>query len=190
MAVKFHYDLNIKSEMKLSFFYLVVLCAFFFGRCSNSSIENPAQYTGNPKNGLIKEQIVDSNKVWCQLIPDKREEGQANGENYRFRVYIKCPPEASTDSVLYNFNYGSDQLFNLVVAKDTLYPVLSERVANGRRDMHEFTVVFNSAHHEKESDNLTLLVHKNDLITKDLFFEYRYNDLTKALKTLYGYDPI
>lgn len=175
--------------MRKSIFFLAVLYACFLTGCGSSAPQNPAQYTGNPKNGLTKEQVVDSNKVWCQLIPDKREDQAEGSEVYRFRVYIKNAPEAVTDSLLYDFNYNSEALFNLIVAEDTLHPVLSERVANGRKDMHEFTVMFNTSH-EQHPDNLTLLIQKNELISKDLHFEYRYNDLTKALKTLYGYDPI
>lgn len=103
---------------------------------------------------------------------------------------MKTRPEQMNDSLLYLFNYHSADLFRLVSSSDTIRPVLSERVANGRSDKHEFTVVFDIENSKVNKSDLSFLILSNNLFQKDLVFDYKYNDITKASKLLYGYDQV
>lgn len=153
--------------------------------CKGDNKQNRiASYIGNPQNGLTKKMIVDSSEIFCQLIPDENEKK----EIYKFNIYINTKLNKMTDSVLYKFNYQSVQLFSLVSNKDTLRPVLSERIANGRRDINQFTVVFNTGEKPLQDTNIVLMIGKNELMEKAALFTFSNKTLIKALKQLYGHE--
>ena len=136
----------------------------------------------DPENGLTKQKSFGTKTVIGQYIP--AEDGR-NNEEHRFRIWIKNDKDESNDSLLYQFNYHSSGMFRLVVGKDTLEPLLSERIANGRSDLHEFTVLFpNSQQKVETTAEIDLLVLKNNLFTSNIDFRYRYKDITKASKKI------
>ena len=169
---------------------LSLACLLFIAACSSTEKKDKlAGYVGAPENGLTKKQLADSNEVVCQLVPQQKPE-KGSGNVYKFNVYMKTKPEQMNDSLLYQFNYHSTDIFRLVSNGDTIRPVLSERVANGRSDKHEFTVVFDIENSKVNKSDLSFMILSNNLFQKDLVFDYKYNDITKASKLLYGYDQV
>jgi hypothetical protein len=163
------------------------ICAILaLAQCKKGKKENRlADYVTNPHNGLSQKQQVDSNDILCQLIPEKN--SGATGNLYRFMIVMKTRPGQISDSAYYFFNYRSAELFGLVENGDTLKPVLSERMANGRKDVHSFTVLFESQQNPaagQTGSGPQLVFRKNELVPQDLKFEYQYKDINKALKTL------
>lgn len=149
--------------------------------------EKRAAYITKPGNGLTWKTEAAGNAVVSQFVPDKQDMG--NGSNaYRFLVTVQSRPNITTDSILYDFNYHSADFFRLLAGTDTLQPVLSERMANGRRDLHQFTVLFDRAGITKSPDSLTLLFTGNKLFEEKLLFRYALTDIKNATKTLYGYE--
>ena len=89
---------------------------------------------------------------------------------------------------MYVLNYHSADLFALVLGEDTIKPVLSERIANGRRDLNQFTVLFDVEKKVKIDSTINLIIRKNDLLQQEVVFSFTNTNLKKALKQLYGYD--
>ena len=174
--------------MKGRFLILLVASCFVMACSHNNSVKVVAGYVSDPENGLTKQKSVGTKTIIGQFIPAENYE---NCEEHRFRIWIKNDREESTDSLLYHFNYRSSDIFRLVVGKDTLEPLLSERIANGRSDLHEFTVLFPNTKRKMETTaEMDLLVLKNQLFTSNIDFRYRYKDITKASKKLYGHDQV
>lgn len=166
-------------------------CLLFITACNRAEKKDKlAGYVGAPENGLTKKQMADSNEVVCQLVPQERASKEDKGTVYKFTVYMKTRADQMNDSLLYLFNYHSADIFRLVSNGDTIKPVLSERVANGRSDKHEFTVVFDIENSKVNKSDLSFLMLHNNLFQNDLVFDYKYNDITKASKLLYGYDQV
>ena len=165
--------------------FFIFCCTVMAGCYSTTPEKKLAKYVGDPVNGLTRHATVDSNTITCQFIPAQSpdEEGRA----CRFRIYLNSSQPASNDSVMYFLNYRSAGLFGLVSEGDTLSPLLSERVANGRTDRHEFTVVF-PALPAKSDGQFQIVIHKNVLINSDVNFVYKHRDINKASKNIYGYD--
>lgn len=165
---------------------MLVLLLAVLGACRQPAANNKvATYIGNPQHGLSRQETVGDKRVVCQLLP-----GEAGNGVYQFRVFIQQKAgEPATDSAMYFLNYRSAELFRLVSDRDTLLPSLCERMANGRCDAHEFTLLFESGKNMLgKGKNLQLLFLNNALTAKDLVFNYQSNDITKAIKKLYGYD--
>lgn len=145
-------------------------------------------YVTKEEHGLSRKTMADSNQVVCQLVPEKRSDSASTGNVYRFMVSVYSTPAKSTDSVMYFFNYHAQEYFRLVTGADTIRPVLGERMANGRRDIHQFTVVFDLGQTPPAADSVSLLFNGNRLFTDSLVFRYAVNDILKASKSLYGYE--
>lgn len=171
-----------------SFFVMVLLMA----SCkTQSEQEKLAAYVSGKENGLTKKQVMGDNEIVCQFVPVKKEgkESGGTGQLYRFMVYLNSKTLKMTDSLMYKFNYHSAELFHLVSGADTLKPVLSERIMNGRTDRNEFEVFFEPVG-DPSNEVLKFLVDSNAITGSNIAFDYKYNDITKALKNLYGYDPV
>jgi hypothetical protein len=159
---------------------LLLSVGFLFCACNEKTeMKDVAAYVGNPVNGLVKKEKADSTEITCQWVPD------SSNASWLFRVYMYSP-EKVNDSTLYKMNYKTQEIFALVHAGDTVRPVLAERVANGRRDQHEFTVVFDPVKPDSVQ-TFSLLLAANGLVSKTISFDFQYNDITKAQKKLYGY---
>lgn len=159
--------------------------------CKRNEKQDPlASYVSKEENGLIKRTMVNNDEVVSQLVPEKKENLQDNQENqvYRFMVHVNTKPEKMTDSILYHFNYRSSDYFRLISGTDTALPVLSERVASGRREAHQFTVVFDMSGIQKAKNDISLLFLGNPLFQDSLLFNYREEDIKRASKSLYGYE--
>jgi hypothetical protein len=81
-------------------------------------------------------------------------------------------------------------MFALVLDNDTIKPVLSERLANGRRDLNQFTVIFDVEKKINIDSNINLIIRKNDIVAQEAVFSFTNKNFNKALKQLYGYDQI
>jgi hypothetical protein len=176
------------NRMKL-ILWVSVVC-FLISCKQTPKKEKLAVYVGDAQNGLTKKQLIDSNEVVSQLVPQEKDK-QESGQVYKFIVYMKTDKAKTTDSVMYQLNYKSAEMFRLVAGADTLQPVLSERVANGKTDAHEFTVVFdmNDAQVKRKND-VEFIINNSNPFQKAIVFDYTYNDITKASKLLYGYDQV
>lgn len=142
-----------------------------------------AAYVSNPENGLTRKQVADNNEIVCQLVPQEEGGTDSNDGTYKFTVYINTVKEKVSDSLFYLFSYHSTQLFALVAGADTLKPVLSERIANGRRDVNQFTVVFAlQKKKEEEQSDLFFMVRSNALFPKEIIMKYESKDIKKAFK--------
>jgi hypothetical protein len=150
--------------------------------------EEVGAYVGNKEKGLSKKQTIDSNDILCQLIPDKIENEKKGSNFYKFNVYLNTKLSKMTDSTFYFFNYHSEDLFALVLGTDTIKPVLSERIANGRKDLNQFTVLFDIDKKVKIDSNINLIIRKNGILENGTSFSFSNNNFKKALKQLYGYD--
>jgi hypothetical protein len=160
---------------------LLLSVGFLFCACNEKTeMKDVAAYVGNPVNGLVKKEKADSTEITCQWVPDS-----AANAPWLFRVYLYSP-EKVDDSTLYKMNYKTQEIFALIHAGDTVRPVLAERIANGRRDQHEFTVVFDPVKQDS-AQTFSLLLVPNGLLRKNISFDFQYNDITKAQKKLYGY---
>jgi hypothetical protein len=177
------------SNLKL----LPVLLLLFFVSCkSKTDLNSVASYVSRAENGLTKKMLIDSCEVTCQLVPGKLNESAKDDNPLEYKLYINSKSIEITDSILYQFNYHSGEMFGLTMGTDTLKPLLSERVANGRKDMHQFTILFPSPGKQivASKASFSFLLYKNDLFKNDHSIEYHYSDIIKASKTLYGYDEV
>ena len=143
---------------------------------------------GNVEKGLTKKIRVDSNEIVCQLVPELNENEKNLSNVFKFNIYLNTKPSKISDSTLYVLNYHSADLFALVLGEDTIKPVLSERIANGRRDLNQFTVLFDVEKKVKIDSTINLIIRKNDLLQQEVVFSFTNTNLKKALKQLYGYD--
>jgi hypothetical protein len=169
--------------IKVNCILLSVLIGMFICACGHKTeMRDVAAYVGNPVNGLVKKEKADSTEITCQWVPD------SSKTSWLFRVYMYSP-EKVDDSTLYKMNYKTQEIFALIHANDTARPVLAERVANGRRDQHEFTVVFDPVKQDS-AKTVSLLLAPNGLLRKNISFDFQYNDITKAQKKLYGYSSL
>ncbi len=171
---------------------IIILCVLFFlmackGREKKDKL---AMYVSKNENGLMKKLAAGESEIVSQFIPEEKQQPDTANENrvYRFMVNIYTKPEKTTDSILYFFNYRSSDYFRLVSGADTVRPVLSERIANGRKDIHQFTVLFEMEGINKEPDSMSLLFLGNQLFQDSLVFKYAIKDIKKASKSLYGYE--
>jgi hypothetical protein len=75
---------------------------------------------------------------------------------------------------------------------DTLSPVLSERMMNGRTDLHLFTVLFEPdlALAFSKKSNLRFLLYPNRIIRDTTEFVFESKDIIKASKILYDHDEV
>lgn len=145
-----------------------------------------AKYIGSAENGLTKKIEIEKGSIVCQLIPEFKE-GQKHIESselLHFNVYINTAKELVTDSIYYKFGYHSKEMFRAVIGKDTLTPVLSELMANGRRDKNQFTVLFEPSI-MKAKDSLIFIINKTELIKQDTKIKFYNNDINKAYKNIY-----
>lgn len=167
--------------------YIGLCAAVCLGACAAEKTEQQklAGYVSKESNGLAQKKQGGAADVTCQYIPEKTAETTAS----KFVVYIDTKTAAVDDSLMYLFNYQSAGLFRLVSAGDTLKPVLSERIANGKRDLHQFTVVFDNGK-PVSPGGISLIVNSNPVFKNDLVFDYKYDDITKAQKKLYDYDAV
>jgi hypothetical protein len=171
------------NKVRNIFLFAVILSVVI--ACNNKSdMKDVAGYVKNPVNGLVKNEKIDSNEITCQWIPDS-----ATNASWLFRVYIYTPEKIS-DSMLYKLNYQTMEMFRLLTVRDTVRPLLAERVANGLRDQHEFTVVFHPVKPDAAEQKFSLLIPANGLLPRDVSFEFQYKDITKAQKKLYGYSSL
>ena len=163
---------------------MLLCCVLFFVACKGGDKKDKlASYVSKNENGLTKKISSGSTEIVSQLIPD-----ESGGDLYKFMVYVNTTRDKMSDSVLYYFNYRSADYFRLVSGKDTLQPVLSERVANGRREINQFTVLFDMNGKEKLHDSFSLVFLGNKLFSDSLAFHYALTDIKKASKSLYGYE--
>jgi hypothetical protein len=167
-----------KSIMRIMLCGLVFLVA-----CKSEKKKDPlAEYVSKEENGLTRKIRSENIEIVSQLIPEKEDNNV-----YKFMVYVNTTPEKMTDSVLYFFNYKSSDYFRLISGADTLQPVLSERIANGRRESNQFTVLFDMNGKELQSP-VSMVFLGNKLFQDSLAFHYELNDIKKASKSLYGYE--
>jgi hypothetical protein len=177
------------NKSGITILVIALLTAIFFIACTETPEKDKlAGYVTKEKNGLSRKLRADSNDVVCQLIPENEKDSSGTNHVYRFMVSVYSKPEKSTDSVMYFFNYHAAEYFRLVNGSDTILPVLGERMANGRRDIHQFTVVFDLEKKLQQADSVSLLFNGNRLFTDSLVFRYAVNDILKASKSLYGYE--
>ena len=155
-------------------------------KCKTNNKENLAAYVGNLENGLTKKIRVDSNDIVCQLVPEFNVDDKSGANVFKFNIYLNTKPNKINDSTLYRLNYHSVDIFALALGEDTLRPVLSERLANGRRDLNQFTVVFDTD--KKTDSDINLIIRENDLLEHEAVFSFTNKNFKKALKQLYGYD--
>ena len=175
---------------------VLIICSgigvlFFLFACKDGNKKDKlAVYVSKNENGLTKKITDGETEIITQFIPEKIEKPDTGNKNrvYKFMVYVNTKAESMTDSILYIFNYHSSDYFRLVSGNDTLKPVLSERIANGRREANQFTVLFDMEGKNKLADPLSLLFLGNKLFRDSLVFHYELKDLKKASKTLYGYE--
>lgn len=175
--------------MKIKMYGIIGLAAgLFFMACKDKSPgDKLTDFVKQSGNRLTQKTETEGAVVVSQFVPDKLEE-ENTSPVYRFLVTVQSPPEITTDSILYFFNYHSGDYFRLVAGTDTLRPVLSERMANGRRDLHQFTVLFDRAAITRSTDSLEVLFIGNKLFRENLLFRYALTDIKNATKTLYGYE--
>jgi hypothetical protein len=180
----------VNNKFKASLIVAVFLvCILQLIKCKpNSKKENVAAYVGNVEKGLTKKMWVDSNDVVCQLVPELNVNEKSTSNVFKFNVYLNTKPNKINDSTLYILNYHSADLFALILGTDTIKPVLSERVANGRRDLNQFTVLFDVEKSVKIDSNINLMIRKNNLLEQETVFSFTNKNFKKALKQLYGYD--
>ncbi|HNP53169.1 MAG TPA: hypothetical protein PKK69_01070 [Ferruginibacter sp.] len=173
--------------------YFITLLAFLVAGCRQQN-ETPAlqaaQYAGNVKNGLLQKGMLDSCPITCQYIPEPIDAKQAANRPYRFTIHINTGTREINDSTLYEMNYHATELFRLVQGSDTLKPVLCERMANGRTDMHLFTAVFVPSARLKPNQTLNILFLPGKLFPEMGLIQFASNDIIQASKTLYGYDEV
>lgn len=171
-----------------------LVCCFF--SCSNQKDEGPtkeASYATDAKNGLIKKSSFGEVKVTCQYIPDGPLINQGEDvKPIKFYLSVNTGTEELKDSVMYDFNYRSNLLFGLVSGSDTLMPVLSERMMNGRTDLHTFTVLFEPdlASAFASKSKLSFLFYPNRVISDTNTFIFETKDIIKASKILYDHDEV
>jgi hypothetical protein len=172
--------------MRLSHIPLFLL--LFIAACrGQTSTADIARYVGDSANGLIKKDSAGDVQLTCILLPEEREEGHDSTDVVRFKITMTTEREKVTDSMMYYMNYRSPEMFRLVKGTDTLMPALSERMANGRKDIHEFTVIFDDGGRVGKN-NLWLLIDSGIMIPQQKTFAFTNKDITKAYKTLFAYE--
>lgn len=171
-----------------------LLLAFIVAGCrqqTESLTVQAAQYAGNAKNGLLQKGMLDSCPITCQYIPEPINAKQAAGSRpFRFTVHVNSGTREINDSTLYELNYRGTELFRLVQGADTLKPVLCERMANGRTDMHLFTVLYVPQTALQPNQTLQFLFLPGKLFPVAGSMQFASNDIIQASKTLYGYDEV
>lgn len=156
---------------------------FFLMACKSKEKKDPlAAYVSKEENGLTKKIRSENIEITSQFVPEKEDNNL-----YKFMVYVSTTRERMTDSILYFFNYHSSDYFRLISGTDTLQPVLSERIANGKREINQFTVLFDNGSKELQSP-VSMVFLGNKLFKDSLAFHYELNDIKKASKSLYGYE--
>lgn len=188
MEEKFQFALNTqRMRNKLVFIFGIGAWLLIAACKDNTEGSKLTDFVKDAGNRLTQKAEVSGNKVVSQFVPDKPEEGEGS-DVYRFIITVQSSPEKTTDSILYFFNYKSAGYFRMVTGADTLHPVLSERMANGREDLHQFTVLFDRSGISGTSDSLEIIFLGNKLFADSLFFRYALTDIKNATKTLYGYE--
>lgn len=166
---------------------MIAKVLILIGCHSNGSMKDIAAYVGDPKHGLMKEEIVGQNRVVCQFIPQPTVSSDHGLRDsvFEFRVFIDNPADVMNDSLFYDLSYQSTAMFSIIGAGDTLHPVMSERIVNGRKDQHEFTVLFTpSARLMIDKGPFSFVIRNHKLFKRDIQFQYQSNDITKASKTM------
>src|SRR5258708_7329155 len=121
------------TVLLISFFACLVIA----GCKTKTDLQKIASYVGDREHGLTKKTKTPDDDITCQLVPPHSNTAQSG---LRFLLYVNTGAQHIGDSILYQVNYGSAKMFHLVSGTDTLQPVLSERTATGRTDVHEFEV--------------------------------------------------
>jgi hypothetical protein len=183
------------SMTKIQPFFLFVLVCFFLG-CAGKKDEGPTKvmdYATKPVHGLLKKNVVGDVAFTCQYVPEGPllEKG-INIRPMKFFLSINTGSALLQDSVMYDYNYRSATIIGMISEGDTLSPVLSERMMNGRTDLHLFTVLFEPdlALAFSKKSNLRFLLYPNRIIRDTTEFVFESKDIIKASKILYDHDEV
>ncbi|WP_160717997.1 hypothetical protein [Chitinophaga solisilvae] len=129
--------------------YLLVL-AMLLTACSGNRQDKLAQLMKDATTTLSQEKRVGPMVIRCTYLPacwDQRSQKEAPGSNeaemsFRINVQSTNPGEVKEKGSRQMASYGVEENFQLIVNRDTLLPVLAQRIANGNLDGAEYLVIF------------------------------------------------
>lgn len=163
----------------------IILLALFITGCGNNNREKLAALVQDRNNGLVTEKNIGGTVITCTYLPRCWDHpgttaATDKGEELSFRINIRSDREDMKEkSMQQAASYNLEDVFGLLTEKDTLSPVMAQRIANGDINGVEYLVTWQRPVLQN-SRQLVLIFKDQVFTTTRLVFPIKINSLLQS----------
>lgn len=163
----------------------MIVIALLVAGCSNSNRQQLQTLMQDGSTGLVTGKNIGGTVVTCTYLPRCWDQPGARDvadtdRELSFKIHIRADkPDMKEKSASQAANYGLEDAFQLVSGKDTLAPVIAQRIANGNMGGVEYLVTWQRPALEEKQN--AVLIFKDKVFTATrLVFPLKINSLLQS----------